>query len=62
MISIGEPLIELPEEVVQHLSWDQQDADPMVKAVQSGVLPRELAVVAVLLVRGEGDPCFYYGA
>ena len=23
-ISIGEPLIELPEEVVQDLSWDQQ--------------------------------------
>ena len=44
-ITIGEPIVELPEDVVQDLSWDQRYAYRMAKAVRSGVLPRELALM-----------------
>ena len=44
-IRCGEDLIELSEEVVQDLSSDQLYAYRMVKAVRSGVLPRELALL-----------------
>ena len=43
-ITAGEPLIDLPAEVVQYLSADQRYAYRMVKAVRSGDLPRELAL------------------
>ena len=41
-LSVGEPLPELPPEVVSDLSWDQQFGYKILKALESGVIPPSL--------------------
>ena len=46
-ISVGPPLIKLPEEVIQDLSTDQHYGYKIVCAIRDGVLPSNLALLEI---------------